>query len=172
MPRGAPVRDAILWNDGRASAIVERWHEAGVLNDAFRIGGSVSYPGLPNAILRWLQDYEPESLVRSRWCLSCNGWIFARMTGRIAADLSDASNPFSDVSTRTYSPSLLRSFGLEDREHLIPPIANGREVLAPLLEEAAQKMSLPVDIPVVMAPYDIVTTAFGCGVSLPQVKHV
>ena len=164
---GRPVRDAILWNDGRAGAIVERWGEAGVLKDAFRISGSVSYPGLPNAILRWLQDYEPESLARSRWILSCNGWIFARMTGRVVADLSDASNPFSDVSSGTYSPSLLKSFGLRNIAHLLPPIANSRKVLAPLLERAAQKMNLPVDIPVVMAPYDIVTTAFGCGVSLP-----
>jgi erythritol kinase len=164
---GRSVRDAILWNDGRANKIVEQWRENGILDDAFRISGSVSYPGLPNAILRWLQEYEPESLTRARWILTCNGWIFARMTGRIAADLSDASNPFSDVNTRTYSPSLLKSFELENIVELLPPIARNDEVSAPLLEEAAQKMEIPTKIPVVMAPYDIVTTALGCGVSLP-----
>jgi xylulokinase len=163
---GRPVRDAILWNDGRANKIVEQWRENGILDDAFRLSGSVSYPGLPNAILRWLQVYEPESLNKARWMLTCNGWIFARMTGRIAADLSDASNPFSDVHAKMYSPSLLKSFGLENISELLAPIARNHEVSAPLLEEAAQKMNVPAQIPMVMAPYDIVTTAFGCGVSL------
>src|SRR6266702_7275197 len=55
---GHPVRDAILWNDGRASGIIEQWQVDGVLEEAFHISGSVSYPGLPNAITSWLHKNE------------------------------------------------------------------------------------------------------------------
>jgi xylulokinase len=163
---GKSVRDAILWNDGRASEIIESWREGGVLERAFRISGSVSYPGLPNAIAAWLGKYEPRSLTSARWLLTCNGWIFSRMTGCLISDLSDASNPFSDISAGRYSSALLRCFGLEELEEKLPPIAKADELSAALLPSAAERMNLPSGIPVVMAPYDIVTTAFGCGVSL------
>lgn len=164
---GSPVRNAVLWNDGRANSIVEQWQERDVLERAFRISGSVSYPGLPNAIISWLQKYEPQSIARARWILTCNGWIFSCMTGHIAADLSDASNPFSDISARTYSYALMKSFELEDIAEILPRIARNDEVSAPLLPNAAEQMGLQAGIPVVMAPYDIVTTAFGCGAALP-----
>src|SRR5512147_1536125 len=46
---GSPVRNAILWNDGRAAEIVQKWEEDGILEQAFPISGSLSYPGLLNA---------------------------------------------------------------------------------------------------------------------------
>src|SRR5689334_18819925 len=52
---GAPTGPAILWNDGRAGAIVERWARDGVLERAFRRNGSLTFAGLPNAILSWLR---------------------------------------------------------------------------------------------------------------------
>lgn len=162
-----PVRDAILWNDGRARKIVEEWQQNGYLEKAFKISGSVSYPGLSNAILCWLEKNEPESIASARWVLTCNGWIFARMTGCISADLSDASNPFSDVRAKEYSPVLLDVFGQKTMAKSLPSIVRSHETLAPLLEDAAREMEVPANIPIVMAPYDIVTTAFGCGVSLP-----
>lgn len=165
--KGQPVREAILWNDGRANAIVEQWWKVGILEEAFRISGSVSYPGLPNAILHWLQNYEPESIARTQWMLTCNGWLFARLAGKIVADLSDASNPFCDVGTREYSPYLGELFGLQDIAGILPHIARNQDLIAPLLPEIATQMGVPAHIPVVMAPYDIVTTALGCGVTLP-----
>lgn len=162
-----PVRNAILWNDGRASAIVERWREAGLLEAAFRISGSVCYPGLSNAILAWMQDNEPAILARARWMLSCNGWIFARLTGQVGADLSDASNPFCNVQDKTYSREIVQSFSLQEMQRLLPPISRGHELSASLLPDVAEELGVSVGLPVVMAPYDIVTTALGCGVSCP-----
>ncbi|WP_263419200.1 FGGY-family carbohydrate kinase [Terriglobus albidus] len=165
---GSPVRTAILWNDGRAYEIVERWREEGIIDQAFRISGSASYPGLPNAILRWLSLHEPQTLARARWALTCNGWLFSCMTGRYAADLSDASNPFCDIKNRQYSPDLLQLFQLEEHFEKLPPIAQGSDLSGPLTSTAAQRMGLSAGIPVLMAPYDIVTTAFGCGVNTPE----
>lgn len=158
---GHPTGPAILWNDGRAIGIVERWHAAGTLDQAFRRNGSVTYPGLPNAIWQWLAEHTPDRLHRSRWSLTANGWLHLQLTGKVAANLSDASNPFLDLHTRQYSPELLRLFDAEPHQHLLPPFTETPQ--APLRADVAQQFGLTPGIPVLMAPYDIAATATGCG---------
>lgn len=162
---GRPVRDAILWNDARAHAVVEEWRSRGIITEGFRISGCVTYAGLANAIAAWLSKEEPVSLQRAAWILSCNGWIASRMTGRFVADLSDGSNPYGDVRNEEYSAELLRFYNRQQDASLLPRIAKHADLKAPLIAEAAQQMSLRSSIPVVMAPYDIVSTAYGCGAS-------
>ena len=152
---------AILWNDGRAASIVERWRADGVLASAFRRSGSLTYPGLPNAIWTWLAQYAPERLERARWSLTANGWLYLQLTGQIAADLSDASNPFFDLQRCEYSEELLTLFGVAAYRHLLPPVLPYPQ--ASLLDRLAQRFGLRQGTVVVMAPYDILTTATGGG---------
>src|SRR6266702_1061644 len=163
---GRPAGHAILWSDGRAAEIVERWRNAGVVERSFRTSGSVTYPGLPNAAFAWLEKYEPERIRRARWSLTCNGWIHAQLTGRFVADLTDASNPFSDVMRGEYSPEVLAMYEVEKYAAILPPIAKGSHACAPLTETAAIELGLPAGTPVVMAPYDIVSTAYGSGAAM------
>jgi len=163
---GSPIRDAVLWNDGRAHAVIERWRADGTIGRAFRTSGSVAYAGLANAIVSWLRKEEPECMRRAAWILSCNGWIFSRMTGKFLCDLSDGSNPYADVKKEHYSRDLLRDYGREEDATLLPPIAQDQELKAPLEQAAARVMGLQTGVPVIMAPYDIVSTAYGCGVGV------
>jgi erythritol kinase (D-erythritol 1-phosphate-forming) len=160
---GDPVQHAILWNDGRAASIVNDWQAAGTLEEAAKLSGSMSYPGLPNSIWRWLALHQPESLQRAHASLTCNGWLYLRLTGRIVADLSDASNPFCDVHRRAYSPELLSLYGVSTLAHLLPPIRANDAPLHQLLPSIAEQIGAPAGIPVVMAAYDIVSTAWGSG---------
>ncbi len=160
---GEPTGNAILWNDGRAAGLVEQWQQAGLIEASFRTSGSVTYPGLPNAILGWLRQHEPARLARSRWALTCNGWLIARLTGQIVADLSDGANPFGDLEARGYSAETLTRYGLDSEAHRLPPLVAGRDAVFRLSPAAAAALSLPAGLPVVMAPYDIVTTAYGSG---------
>jgi xylulokinase len=164
---GNPTGNAMLWNDGRSMAAVERWRAEGVLGHTLQISGSMAYPGLSNAQLEWLRNEDPERLRRSRWVLSCNGWLFAKLTGSIAADISDASNPFGDVLARTYADKVFSAYGLEQYRGMFPEIVSGNALQAALTDSAAQALNLPAGIPVVMAPYDIVSTAYGAGVVSP-----
>jgi xylulokinase len=164
---GLPTGPAILWNDGRASGIVDTWNRGGLIEEAFPVSGSVPYAGLPNAIFRWLEVNDPQCLARSRCGLTCNGWIFSQMTGRQAVDLSDASNPFGDVAHHMYSDALLTLYGAEKQAFLLPGIAQGKDLIGLLRLGVAQQVGLPARTPVVMAPYDIVATAYGAGVTRP-----
>ncbi|MFI7703518.1 FGGY family carbohydrate kinase [Nonomuraea sp. NPDC049480] len=158
---GEPTGPAILWNDARAAAAVDSWTREGLAAEAFRVNGSAAASGLPHAILSWLREHDPERLDRSATMLTCGGWIFAKMTGEPVADESDASAPFMDLRARAYSPGLMSMFGLEWAERLLPPVRSRH--VAELIPDAAEALGLPAGTPVVMAPYDIVTTALGAG---------
>ncbi|WP_067818560.1 FGGY-family carbohydrate kinase [Actinomadura kijaniata] len=160
---GRPTGPAILWNDGRAAATVERWIGAGVLAEAFRTNGSLSFAGVPTAILTWLRAHDPERLARSATALTCGGWIFSRLTGVIAVDESDASVPFLDIAARRYSGELLRLYDMEWARPLLPEVLTDDRRVAGLTAAAARELGLPADTPVVLAPYDIAATAFGAG---------
>ena len=165
---GHPVGNAILWNDARSGQIVDRWTREGVVEEGFRISGSVTYAGLPNAIWHWLDDHEPGRLANARRSLTCNGWGFYKLTGAFAADLSDASNPFSDVLAEEYSEKLMELYGLQAWRNLLPAIHKGEACVGSLSATAAEALSLQENIPIVMAPYDIVSMAIGCGCVQPD----
>ncbi|MEV0378629.1 FGGY-family carbohydrate kinase [Nonomuraea sp. NPDC050643] len=164
-PDGEPTGPAILWNDARAATAVDGWIRTGLAEAAFRLNGSSAASGLPHAILTWLRANDPDRLERSSAMLTCGGWIFARMTGEVVAEESDASAPFMDLRERAYSPSLPRMFGLEWAERLLPPARSCP--VAELTGAAAATLGLPAGTPVVMAPYDIAATALGAGAVAP-----
>ncbi len=160
---GNPTGPAILWNDGRGADILDRWTSSGVLDRAFRINGSLTSSGMPNVILSWLHSEDPDRLARSAASLTCGGWLFARMTGELAIDSSDASAPFMDIRTREYSPELLRTYDMEWAEPLLPELRTDDRRVGALTTHAGQQLSLPAGTPVVMSSYDIASTAIGVG---------
>ncbi len=160
---GAPTGPAVLWNDSRGSAHIGAWLRAGVLDRAFRVNGSLASAGLPNAILTWFQHEQPERLRDSASSLTCGGWLFSELTGTVAADESDAAAPFLDINTRKYSDRLLELYDMRWARRLLPHVLADDERVAPLSAGAAQRTGLPSGLPVVLASYDIASTALGAG---------
>lgn len=158
---GAPVRPAVLWNDARAARIVEKWTRDGVLDQAFRINGSLGNLGLPNAILAWFIAEDPDALADVRDVATCGSWLFESLTGARGLHPSEASAPWIDVLTAQYSDELFELFGLSAVRGLVPPVLSDDELTRPLLPGAAARTGLSVGIPVTLAPYDVVTTATG-----------
>ncbi|RMI44638.1 FGGY-family carbohydrate kinase [Streptomyces triticirhizae] len=162
-----PVRPAVLWNDGRAADIVTRWAEDGVLERAYRVNGSLTNAGLPNAVLRHLAVEEPEALDAAHSVLTCGGWLFLRLTGVLGIDPSEASAPWLDIHAGAYSDDLVDAYGLAQHRRLLPPLLTGGSRVAEVTAEAAERLGLPAGTPVVLAPYDIVSTALGVGATEP-----
>jgi erythritol kinase len=118
---------------------------------------------LPNAVLPWLREYEPERVERAHRSMFCDGWIYLCLTGEFAIDESDASVPLLDIRSGEYSDELLELFDLEWARELLPEIRRADSRLGKLSAQAASATSLAEGLPVVMAPFDLAATAIGCG---------
>ncbi|MFC7304650.1 FGGY family carbohydrate kinase [Streptomyces monticola] len=164
---GRPTGPAILWSDGRAGDVLSRWEREGVLEEAFRRNGSLTCSGMPNAIFSWLGSHDPQRLARSAASLTAAGWLFLNLTGEVAMDESDASAPFLDHESGDYDPRIIDLFGLTAYARLLPKVLGEEQRIAEITNEAAGQLGLPAGLPVVMAPYDIASTARGVGVVNP-----
>jgi xylulokinase len=67
------------------------------------------------------------------------------------------------VRERRYSPELLRLYGLEWAERLLPDVLPNNGRVGELRSMAAAELGLPAGLPVVMSPYDVASTAIGVG---------
>lgn len=164
---GRPTGPAILWNDGRAAGIVERWDADGVLADAYRINGTMGFPGTSGAIMKWLHENDRARLDVSHRALYCDGWLFHRFTGEFAVDESDAASPFLDIRSRRYSRKLFELYGMPWVERLLPEVRDDTHRIGELRADVAAELRLRPGMPVVMAPFDIPATAIGIGVIDP-----
>lgn len=164
---GVPIGPAALWNDARAAEVVEEWERDGVLEDAFRINGSLGNLGLPHAILAWTRRHRPATLERAASVLTCGSWLYLALTGMRGLHPSEASAPWLDLSSGGVSDELLELYGLTWARPLVPPVLGEAELTAPLRGDAAEACGLPVGTPVTLAAYDVVTTGLGSGAVAP-----
>ena len=163
---GQPIRPAILWNDGRASAIVERWKADGALDRIFEISGNVPYPGYTLPVLAWLAEHEPEHLAQAASLLWAKDWLRFRLTGEMGADESDASYVPFDIRRRAWSDELLDLAGVRSYRPLFPELLDPRYV-APLSLEAGEITGLRAGTPVAVGATDIIAGVAGAGAVAP-----
>jgi erythritol kinase (D-erythritol 1-phosphate-forming) len=163
---GNPVGSAISWLDARASEVLDRWHQgdsASVLNRVHKLTGSGMFPGSAGPLLAYLAEHDPERLERSAVAGYCVDAIVQRFTHEVTVDASDASLPFLDVPSRTYSAAALDACGLsEHRGLLVEPASPG--TLFALDERSARQLDLPSGLPVSAGPFDLPACAFGSGI--------
>ena len=164
---GDPVRNAILWSDGRAAGYLDEWKDDGTADRIREITGSDLFAGVALPILQWLADNEPGTIAAADTVLFCKDWIKYRCTGERVMDYSDASLPFLDIEGLEYSaevPDLVDVPGLAD---LFPPLAAGSDVIGTVTDAAADRTGLPAGTPVVSGLIDIAASAIGCGAVEP-----
>lgn len=159
--KGNPVCNAVLWNDGRASAEIDSWEKEGTLDKAFRINGSLTSLGLPNAIIKWFSKNDPQALAMTSSVLTCGSWIYFKLTGVIGQHISEASAPWIDIADRSMSKELIELYGLTEYAEKIPSVLTNPQ--SQLSLQASHEIGITAETPVVMSPYDILATATGCG---------
>ena len=164
---GEPVGPAILWNDGRAGAIVEGWQAQGLIAEDFRVCGSRSFAGAPHAILAWLARHDAGRLDRAMSLLSCTGWINFKLTGNRRIDRSDAALPFLDLEGGATRADVWDRFGIGVVARLLPEVVDDSARAAPIDRRVAEQLGLAPDVNVVLAPYDIGCMALGVGATNP-----
>ncbi|WP_432168238.1 FGGY family carbohydrate kinase [Streptomyces sp. bgisy031] len=163
---GRAVRPAISWMDARASDLVGTWLADGTIQKVYGHTGSGMFPGCHAPLLAWLQENEPDALTRAATAGYCVDAVAQRLTGQICLDASDATLPFLDPVTRTYSREALAACGIADHARLLPPPADPGTVLA-LDRHGAGLLGLPEGLPLTAGPYDLPACAIGSGVRDP-----
>jgi erythritol kinase len=161
-----PVRNALIWLDGRAASIVDEWTKSGVSEQVFRTSGGTMFPGAPGACLKWLDENEPESLDRAATAGYVKDGIFGRLTGERACDPSDSSMPLGDGTGMGYSDKTLEIMGLSHRKNLLAPIV-APVPIGELRGDAAERLGLQAGIPVTSGPFDFPACGFGGGIAQP-----
>ena len=112
---GAPLCNAIVWNDTRTAALIERF--------AFARETIQTRTGLPLATyfsalkLRWLIDHEPKVAegIEAGTALfgTVDSWLLWNLTGVHATDVTNASRTLlMDLESLTWSDELLDIFGV------------------------------------------------------------
>jgi sugar (pentulose or hexulose) kinase len=145
-----PIGQGIVWSDRRAAAEAARLttdlggaervrHHLGIVADA----GSVI------AKLAWLARHEPRRLDRARWLLAPRDLVAARLTGRIATDVTLASR--TGLFTVGGEPAPETAFLAGDR---LPPVLASTAIVGPCLPDAAAHLGVPAGIPIVIGAGD------------------
>lgn len=119
----APLRPAILWNDGRSH------EECAELEDRadFRgIGGNIVMAGFTAPKLRWVQKNELDVFSRTRKVLLPKDYVNLWLTGEHVSEMSDAAGTlWLDVARRDWSDTLLAATDLT-RDHM-PRLVEGSD---------------------------------------------
>ncbi len=157
------IRSALLWNDQRTAAECDEITQRVGADTLKRIAGNPALTGFQAPKILWLRNHEPEAYARVTAVLLPKDFIRLRLTGAMATDASDAAGTLLlDLSTRTWSPELLRA--LDIPEAWLPRVYEGPDVCAAISDEAAAATGLPAGLPVVAGGGDNAAAAVGCGV--------
>jgi len=86
---GAPLRPAILWNDGRSFAECVELERR--LPDFRRRASNIAMPGFTAPKLLWVAAHEPDVFARTARVLLPKDFVRLRLSGEAVSDMSDAS---------------------------------------------------------------------------------
>ncbi|HSI01248.1 MAG TPA: xylulokinase [Reyranella sp.] len=155
-----PVRPALLWNDGRATA------ECAELEQRFpsfaETVGCRAMPGFPAPKLLWLSRHEPQALARTRRVLLPKDTVRLRLGGEAISDRADSSATLlMDARAGNWHDGLLDACGL-DRAQL-PRLVESGEIAGTLRTDLAMRWHLRVATPLVGGAGDNMCAGVGVG---------
>jgi len=163
---GEPVRNAIMSTDSRARDIIDEWLAAGVDKAVLPKTTQSIWPAQPNALLLWLKRHEPATLDRARWALMAKDYIRFKLTGEVAAELTDFSGTsLLNVPKMAYDDELLAAFGIADTRRLLPPLIRSADIAGRVTAKAAAETGLAEGTPVAGGMFDIDACGLAVGLT-------
>lgn len=161
---GVPVRNAIIWLDGRAKPYLDKWGPGGTTDAIYDESGWALFAGIgPVTIFPWLMEHEPESLKKAAYNLTSKDWVKYRLTGEFSVDTTMASIAHMDYKTQDYSEKVLELAGIHEYRHLFPPLVKAWEVAGKVTDEAAKATGLVEGTPVSGGAWDGTCSTLGAG---------
>lgn len=162
-----PLGRAMLWNDTRAAGDMAGLEQSGALDAVGLASHTALWPGTSGMLWRWLARHEPARAARAAHAMTCADWIGYCLTGVIATDFSNATIPFLDLQSRSYSLAALAALECED---LAPLLADPRPAdsrLGTVTAAAAAATGLPGGLSVNVPTLDLAAMILGMGLQQP-----
>ena len=163
---GHPIRNCLLWLDQRAAgqaSFLEKYLErSGV--DAVQITGNHCMNSFWAPKLLWMKENEPDNYEKIDKILFPKDYLSYRMTGEMAAEVSDASlTYFLDIKKRDWSGEMFQALGIS--RGLMPKrLLESCDIVGGLLPQVAEDLGLMPAIPVVAGGGDQTANGIGAGI--------
>ena len=151
--QGQPIRQAILWNDGRSRA------QLATLDDLFGAAWLHQLTGKPPSLTQslpkivWLVQHEPDSIVHAHKILDVHAFLVHRLTGGFRTSLASA-DPMGlvDMKASTWAGDVIDELGL--RLSQFAELVGPGQVIGQVTDEAATATGLPAGLPVIAGAGD------------------
>lgn len=161
-----PLMDMQTWADSRSAGIVrDMKQDAAMCKSFYERTGCPIHACYPLAKIIWLRQNQPTLFGQMKYVGSLKDYIFYHMTGQWVIDKSAASTSgMYNEHTLDWDDEILAYAGVAKDQ--MPPVVS-TTYSAALTAEAAKKMHLPKDLPVVIGATDGVLVNVGIGAVAP-----
>jgi len=157
------IRNAILWNDQRATEEVDYLNNTLGMDFIMNSTGNIALTGLTLPKLLWVKKHEPENFARIKKVLLPKDYLIYKLTNRFVSDASDSSGTlYYDVEKRRYSPTMLDLIGLDSS--CFPEVYESYQPIGNLSNEAKAYLKLSHDVKVIVGGGDQAVGAVGLGI--------
>lgn len=126
------------------------------------------WPSQTPVLLAWVKDNAPDIYARASTAMLCKDFITFRLTGRRVSDISDMSGcGLVRMPDARYDAGLLRLYGIEDAERMLPTLLDPADIAGTVTAQAADETGLAAGTPVIAGYFDVIASAMGAGVVGP-----
>lgn len=159
-----PLRPAILWNDGRATAEARALEK--VMPDLGERGCIDPDPGFGAPKLMWLARHEPGVIDKTDCLLLPKDYVRLRLTGERASEPSDASGTLLfDNRTMAFAPDMAAAAGFAMEK--LPPLTRAWKPAGELRRELRERWKIAGPVTVAGGAGDNLACKLGVGAARP-----
>ena len=159
-----PLRNAILWDDGRSQEQLDWLGEQFGQDELHRRTGRGPSTTQASSKLRWLVDNDPETAAAAYKFMDVHGFLVQRLTGHFATSLASADSfGLTDIVDGSWATDLITGIGLRP-DQFCSTVQPG-EVIGHVTAEAAAATGLPEGLPVIAGLGDGQAACLGAGVT-------
>ena len=160
---GNPLRNSIIWADGRSKKQMEQLAAAYGEKELYYTSGHRESPYYSLTKFMWVKENQPEIYQNTYKTLNCKDFIVMKLTGKYMTDYSDASSTMAfDIRKKCWATGLIETAGLDPEK--FAEIRPGNSVVGEVTRAASEECGLLPGTPVVLGGGDGPCCRVGMGV--------